>query len=272
MTQEEIKQLQNKLLDMMKIIHRICVEHNIEYYIIGGTTLGSIRHGGFIPWDVDLDIAMVRPHYSKFRDVAKQYLPKEMCYRDFTTEIDFPKPHALVELNESHVIEVKTGHHRKIFIDVFPLDYAPNDKRLQKRQAKKIKIRRLLMRCKILSRSELNGVPPIKKMAFSVFRIFSPFINIDRQNVQMDHIMQMYNTESCAKMYLCSMTSHYAYEKQCMPVSVYGKPVLMAFGDTQLYGPEHAHDYLTKIYGDYMKIPSKKVQDQYMNIFKIVHL
>ena len=67
----ELKELQAIILKTMKTIHTFCVDNNIEYYIIAGTLLGSIRHGGFIPWDDDIDIAMTRDNYEKFRGLFK---------------------------------------------------------------------------------------------------------------------------------------------------------------------------------------------------------
>lgn len=70
MKRSEIIAYQKLQLKMMKMIHQVCVENNIEYYIIGGTLLGSVRHKGFIPWDIDIDIAMTRANYQKFKIVV----------------------------------------------------------------------------------------------------------------------------------------------------------------------------------------------------------
>lgn len=63
-----LKRLQQVQLEVMDKLHEICCENKIEYYIIGGTLLGSVRHGGFIPWDVDIDVAMTRENYRKLKD------------------------------------------------------------------------------------------------------------------------------------------------------------------------------------------------------------
>ena len=67
--QYHTRDLQNVILNLMLYIDELCVTNNIEYYIIGGTALGAIRHGGFIPWDDDLDIAMTRNNYKKFIEI-----------------------------------------------------------------------------------------------------------------------------------------------------------------------------------------------------------
>lgn len=64
--QTDLEFIQEKELEMAKIIMSICDKHDIEYYIMGGTLLGAVRHQGFIPWDDDLDIGMKRQDYEKF--------------------------------------------------------------------------------------------------------------------------------------------------------------------------------------------------------------
>ena len=76
----EIKIIQNKILEILKIFIETCEENNLTYYALGGTLLGAVRHGGFIPWDDDIDIGMPREDYEKFKKIASEkfndrYLP-----------------------------------------------------------------------------------------------------------------------------------------------------------------------------------------------------
>ena len=68
---KSVRDVQMKILEVMKYIDRVCRENNIVYYIMGGTALGAIRHGGFIPWDDDLDIFMTPTEYTKFKKMME---------------------------------------------------------------------------------------------------------------------------------------------------------------------------------------------------------
>lgn len=80
LTDKQLKELQQIQLQMLLEVKRICGKYNIRYSLIGGTLLGAIRHKGYIPWDDDADIGMLREDYEKFRRVCKKELDKDKYY------------------------------------------------------------------------------------------------------------------------------------------------------------------------------------------------
>ena len=78
-----VKQAWANTLDVLAEIDRICTKYGITYYADWGTILGAVRHGGFIPWDDDLDICMKRDDYIRFREVADKELPEHFCIHDY---------------------------------------------------------------------------------------------------------------------------------------------------------------------------------------------
>ena len=82
-------------LDMLKQCIELCERYSILYFAVGGTALGAIRHGGFIPWDDDIDIAMPRTDYEKFLAITRQELPEPLFVQTHETEkeyfLDFAK-------------------------------------------------------------------------------------------------------------------------------------------------------------------------------------
>ena len=88
--QQSVRDVQMKILDIMKYIDSVCRRNGIVYYIMGGTALGAVRHGGFIPWDDDIDIGMRRKDYEKFLKVVQKELPEGYHVQNFYTEPNTP--------------------------------------------------------------------------------------------------------------------------------------------------------------------------------------
>lgn len=136
-------------LDVMKMIHEVCVKENITYYLIAGCLLGAVRHGGFIPWDDDIDIGMPRKDYEKFKEVFYNHFSNEDYFlQDWTTDKYYS--HSLMRLCIKNTIVDKTVEKhlkncKNRYIDIFPLDNAPADLNAQKQQEKDIKLYRNLI-------------------------------------------------------------------------------------------------------------------------------
>ena len=89
LTPEQIRTMQLLELDMLKELDRVCRENGIMYTIFGGTLLGAVRHKGFIPWDDDADVCMLRGEYEKFKRVANQLNPEICFFQDHTTDPEY---------------------------------------------------------------------------------------------------------------------------------------------------------------------------------------
>lgn len=267
MTQEELVKIQEYQLEIMDEIHRLCVEYNIVYYIIGGTLLGAVRHGGFIPWDIDIDIAMPRDAYSRFKNVCNEQLDERFVYRDYTNTNNFEHPHAVVckrntELHFYFEQYDKPKENLGIYVDIFPLDNAPADKKLQVEQAQRLlklnKIARAIAP-KFYSNSRIKKF--VKKVLKNVYRIGN---NMNSLNCKREKIMQMYDANDTP--YLCSMASHYSYTKQCMDKNIYGTPQLIKFADREYYAPAEIDTYLKRIYNNYMELPPVEKRNGNLNV------
>ena len=130
LTPVEFRKMQLMELDMLVEFDRVCNDNNIKYVIFGGTMLGAIRHKGYIPWDDDADIAMLREDYEKFKKVAKNLNQDICCFQDYTTDSKYRWGYGKLRRTGTKYIRIgqeglkcKTG----IFVDVFPLDDVPNN-------------------------------------------------------------------------------------------------------------------------------------------------
>jgi lipopolysaccharide cholinephosphotransferase len=118
-----LRKAQLRMLDILIEVDKICRKHNIQYWLDFGTLLGAVRHGGFIPWDDDLDITVMRKDYKKLRKILKEELPDNLVFQDHTTDKYYPLKFAKVR-DKNSKIEESIGEEEKtqekgIYIDIF---------------------------------------------------------------------------------------------------------------------------------------------------------
>ena len=126
----QLKKLQTVLLEMLTELDRICRSNGIDYTLSGGTMLGAIRHGGFIPWDDDVDVSMLRKDYDKLREICKTRLDSDKYFfQDNTTDPEYPWGYGRLRRKNSEFVRKGQEHMKMrtgIFLDVFPNDYIPD--------------------------------------------------------------------------------------------------------------------------------------------------
>lgn len=134
-----VKRSWAKQLDILEVIRTICDRHNIQWYADCGTLIGAVRHGGFIPWDDDLDICMFRDDYIRFTEIAKKELPPE--YRMLNLELEPEYDNFLTRITNGDKIRTNVeylnannGFPYTAGIDIFPLDYLIPDARLEEQR------------------------------------------------------------------------------------------------------------------------------------------
>lgn len=122
-----LRKAQLRMLDILVEIDRICRKHNIPYWIEYGTLLGAVRHGGFIPWDDDLDIAMMKEDYDRFLSIAPQELPDKFVVQNLDTEKYFPL--SFTKIVDKHSVSYDNTmpfphskrKYKGLWVDIFPL-------------------------------------------------------------------------------------------------------------------------------------------------------
>lgn len=125
-----LRQLQMVELEMLLEVDRICRKKSIQYQIIGGTLLGSVRHGGFIPWDDDADVAMLRSEYEKFKEACKTELDTTRFYfQDFEETKGYRWSYGKLRRKDTLFLREHQEHmpyEQGVFIDIFPVDGVPD--------------------------------------------------------------------------------------------------------------------------------------------------
>ena len=125
-----LRKLQKIELEMLIELDRICRKNDIKYTIIGGTLIGAVRNGGFIPWDDDVDIAMLRPEYEKFREACERDLDTTRFYfQDHRNTPGYRWGYGKIRRKDTLFLREHQEHmpyEQGIFLDVFPHDGVPN--------------------------------------------------------------------------------------------------------------------------------------------------
>ena len=125
---KQVKCLQEDVLDIAKEIDRICRKHDIGYFVCGGTMLGLVRHGGFIPWDDDMDVGMLRADYEKFMKIAANELEDRFFLQTRESDPNIPYLFSKVRLKDSEYITAYNelrDFNKGICVDIFPFDRMP---------------------------------------------------------------------------------------------------------------------------------------------------
>lgn len=121
---------QLRMVEVLQEIDRICQKHDIQWFLYYGTLLGAVRHKGFIPWDDDCDVGMMREDYEKFLKVVEKELKPEFFWQTERSDPKYPRPMPKLRLNNTKLVETdeedNMPYHQGIFVDIFVCDYYPS--------------------------------------------------------------------------------------------------------------------------------------------------
>ena len=128
---DALQSAQKTMTDMLVVIDQICKEHNIQYWLSAGTLLGAVRHNGFIPWDDDADINMMREDYERFILLIEKHLPEP--YKVQSAEHNTHGLHnwcKIAYMDDYEWIDWHGNWTKGLTIDIFPFDYVSDSDKL----------------------------------------------------------------------------------------------------------------------------------------------
>lgn len=251
----QLKKLQKAILLITDEIDRICRKYNIKYSLVGGSMLGAIRHKGFIPWDDDMDIGMLRQDYDKFLEICKTELNEEFDLQTNTNDQNYVYGFAKILLKDTYLVQFgheKTKSRKGIYVDIFPLDNVPEDMSKRKKQRKKNYLYIKMLDRKFTAKS-LKGMPFKKKLAFMILDVMNIFCSQQKLIQKLNSNMILYNESSTEN--VCNMAGYYGYDRETIPLRYFKKLIQVPFEDRTYYIMADYDAYLTDIYKDYMKLP-----------------
>lgn len=246
---DKVKELEIGILDYVTYL---CDKNGLRYFLDSGTLLGAARHGGFIPWDDDIDIIMPRKDYEKFQDI----FPKSKRYQLMSnkTHLDYGYPFIKIIDSSTELYEenMKTIDGYGVYIDVFPIDGLPDKEQERKHFQNRV----------LFYRAWLGYATMLKKYCVSGFKssikyCIARLIGKDFFIRKLENLVttyDMYDTKYCSTLVIASNPYREVESK------IFQEVTKLNFERKEYFVPSRYKEYLSIVYGDYMKLPPKEKQ------------
>ena len=263
-----LRRVQMEQLDILREIHRVCAENDIPYFLDSGTLIGAIRHKGFIPWDDDIDIGMLREDYDRFSEIAPEALGEDFYWQTWKRDPGYALPFGKVRKRNTVCIEEKSGNVSEcgFYVDVFPYDNAPSDGAAQQKLFGKCLF---LQRCLLMKHGYKpwmsNGKVRIKaRIGYIPYQTVSAFCSHDKMVEKFERYV--YEIPKSDAVYE-NVGSHYShiYRREWLSEVKEG-----LFEGEMFYIPVNTHERLREEYGDYMQLPPEDKRENRHSLLRIV--
>ena len=250
---DQLRQLQMIELEMLIEVDRICRRCGIKYNIIAGTLLGAVRHDGFIPWDDDADIAMLRPEYEKFRQACKTELDTTRFYfQDHRNTRGYRWGYGKLRRKNTLFLRENQEHmpyKQGVFIDIFPLDGVPDNYLLRSiHNFHCFCIRKILW-------SAVGRVADKNKLMRTWYQVLYkiPEKTVFRHYNKMVYKSNRKRTKMVRILMFPTPNKAYGYMRKW-----YEKSRLIMFEQHVFDGIKEYDEYLSFKFGEYMKLPPEE--------------
>lgn len=253
----DVVNIQNKILELAVYLDEFCKSNNIEYYLMGGTALGAIRHKGFIPWDDDFDVFMTFENYSKFIRIAEYKLDKSRFYLQKENTLEWPLFFSKLRMNGTTYIEEDTKNrnmHQGFYIDVMCLNRVSKNvvyRYFQYLSARLVIAQTLSSRGYITSSILKKTVMYLSKLCVRGF--------IKKGLVSFVRSLNNKKTEFVGHLFGRAKFKNTSFNEDCL-----GKQRYVDFSSIKLPVPEKVEQYLSLRYGSsFMEMPDEKTKSKY---------
>ena len=248
----DIKELREIQLGIMDRIHAFCQQHGIKYSLGGGTLIGAMRHQGYIPWDDDIDIYLMRQDYERF--VSEYHDPTGVCQ---LVDPEHTKPYfytfaKVVDTRTVMKEDETAGYDIGVYVDVFPLDYVTDDLRARRRVFWLKHLLYKIRRCKMSHTQYLNS-----RLANFCYKHLPISVG------GVDWLLDRYVHRRKPSGTICEMCDTERPLRGCYSVGAFAETIDVPFEGRTYKAMAGYDEYLTNTYGDYMKIPPVEQQTRH---------
>ena len=251
LTVEEVKQVQ---LAVLAETDRWCREHQIPYYLAYGTLLGAVRHQGYIPWDDDIDIIMLRRDYEAFIRTFNTDRIDSIRVLHHSLDPNFPYEYAKIHDRSTKMVESAGIHYEiGINIDLFVLDSVPTEKLKKLMKAKALPTKIMAYKNYGIPAQE----PMMKHIIHRTAQGICSHIPIHWCTSHIDRICSRYRDDSdCVQ--LADLCQPLFRESEAMERNWFSEQMEQSFEQNRFFGPKKYDEVLTAWYGDYMQLPPEE--------------
>jgi len=264
----DINEIQQMELGIMEYIHEVCQKIGVKYFLAYGSLIGAVRHQGFIPWDDDMDICMLREDYEKLQDYLIANPDKRYEVMSYKNNLNYVYPFMKVQDNHTYLLEedVRIDSNMGIYVDIFPVDGYEDDVEFKNKMTKLIKKRQL-------SCYTFKGITNTKSVLNSLLRYVSViifyFTNTNKYVAQIEELAKSRKVSDYEQV------DYLIYKDMNKPVwrrEWLEQVTTGTFEGKEFTIPKNYHEILTSDYGDYMQLPpvEQRVSHHDFKLWKIV--
>ena len=247
----DIREIQQMELGIMEYIHETCQKIGVKYFLAYGSLIGAVRHKGFIPWDDDMDICMLREDYEKLQDYLIANPDERYEVMSYKNNLNYVYPFMKVQDNQTYLLEedVRIDSNMGIYVDIFPVDGYEDDSVFKDKMTRLIKKRQL-------SCYTFKGITNTKSLLNSLIRYISVivfyFTNTNKYIGGIDELAKSRKVDDY------ELVDYLIYKDMHKPVwkrEWLEQTIMGVFEGKEFMIPKNYHEILTSDYGDYMQLP-----------------
>lgn len=269
--ESNLKNIQSEQLKILIEFDRICRKNNINYQLFAGSLLGSVRHQGFIPWDDDIDVCMLRDDYERFLKICETELNQTYFLQTPKTDKNSMFSFTKIRKNNTvfkEAIIAELDMHHGIFIDIFPLDNISPNTILGKSQLFVLTYLRKIKKFKLKKKCSKSSSRLKSMVKYLIHYLIKP-ISIKNFNCLEIRIAQLIKKGNGYVSHLSNGETNKIYMKYAMKKNQFENIIEGEFEEHQFFIPKNYDEVLEQLFGDYMSFPPIEEQVPYHDVCEL---